>query len=182
MERQECRTIDEVRAELEEGCIKGEEFAVVDRYDHKDSWRKVILRCIEDGLEGHTQSWQLLDENGAPLDEPPDCPRGGFDIESLLRDIGTEYYDVPVVEQRLPPHGERQAHPPPDSPPSSFPAELDTCRVRLTATGRTATVRTRVGSKDSAMPANKVALLFDEQPGECLFYKPEELDTVASVL
>ena len=66
--------------------------------------------------------------------------------------------------------------------PNVLPDDLDNVRVLVTATGATGTVRTRVGSNDSAMPANKVAIIFDQSPGEFMYLKPNEICDLATVL
>ena len=137
-EKQELATIDVVRDNIKEGCIEGEEFALLDRYDlGGTTWRKVIVRCQKDSTMGAQPVFTLLDEHGALLHEPPDCPQDGFSQESLLLDIGTEYYDVQQpAEQEEEDDGDGLDEEEEVVP--AFPAELDNCRVRLTASARSA--------------------------------------------
>ena len=88
----------------------GDGFAVLDRNDLETAtWRRVVL-CTD----GDAQAWHLKDEHGDVIDEPEHgCPAAGFDVDSLLLEIGTEYYDVPPVQHLGDPNGERLV---PDGP------------------------------------------------------------------
>ena len=56
-----------------------------------EDWRKVVLECFE---FQNDRGWRLYDENGVLLDEPPDCPASGFNHESLIADVGLDYYSI----------------------------------------------------------------------------------------
>ena len=167
-------TVAQFKEEVEQQS--SDAFAVLDRNDlSSEGWRQVILECNEKDLQ---RVWYLKDENGALLDEPEaGCPASGFSEESLINDIGLEYYCVP------PPRADPPLPPPvePNGVPG-LPDELDNCRVRLTATGATGTTRTRDGSNDTAMPNTKVAVIFDNTPASWVLLRPDELPQAVTVL
>ena len=58
----------------------------------------------------------------------------------------------------------------------------DRVRVRHLALKRVGTLRTRSGSGDNAMPANKLLLIFDDGRGDHLYIKPDDLGSAAQTL
>ena len=261
-QRGELKDDLELRSKVTNGVV-GDQLAVLDRHDlSNEVWRKVILERIENETFPHL-CWALKSENGELVDEPPDCPKDGFSEESLLLDIGTEYYCVPTsteeaehvglekqaaepanetflvgdgaeelaadsddsdvpraapvprrrlsrrrraigIGQRSPPaerdqgggggraleHGNGAPLEVDDGDGDALPEDLDLVRIRVkqvgptgTTTGTTTgTIRTRDGSGDSVMPANKVMYILDGRGGEHQYYKREDLEQRASPL
>ena len=87
---------DAVKEAVEE-CEVGAALAVEDWIPPDGPWRKVFL------LRQADNKWVLLDEGGAVLDEPDaGCPASGFSKESLLADVGLDYYRVFTMDCHLP--------------------------------------------------------------------------------
>ena len=69
--------------------------AILDRNDHAHDWRKVFLRRATNVV------WQLHNEEMDVLDEPESgCPAEGFEVASILADVGMDYYKKPEVVRR----------------------------------------------------------------------------------
>ena len=67
----------------------GETIALRDRNHHNSPWRKIYLCKIEH------EKWRLSDVENFGLNEENDgCPFSGFSTESIIDDIGMEYYTV----------------------------------------------------------------------------------------
>ena len=170
----------------------GDMLAVLDRNDLEGEWRNARLLRLEDTTE--EVRWRLLTEDGVVIDEPGDgCPAAGFSTDDLLADVGMTYYishdnelrriifsrrgggarggrgggrwrwsdDVVVVEQTV---------------------EWDLQRVVHVESGKVGTVRTRAGSNDAAMVANKLIVIFDDGRGEHVVVKPDDIATAVKVL
>ena len=109
----------------------------------------------------------------------------GFNHESLVADVGLEYYSISFSPSRVcraeePLH---EASPQPDDGQRDPQLDLDLLRVRTKEDSRTGTLRTRDGSGDKNIPANKVMLIFDEHSGKyhCLI-KADDVPTMVTIL
>ena len=165
----------------------GDRFAVYDRYDlDSEDWRKVILELYTDEQDEQDEQerlWRLFDEHGTLLDEHPDCPYDGFTQSSLLADVGFTYYTFMAEKAaRRPARRGERALPAPTAPSGGDVEEVeevgeeldyDLYRVKLKEDGRVGTCRTRSGSNDLMVPANKLLVLFDYSPSDVMLVKPE---------
>ena len=62
--------------ELKEAIMRAKEGTIIvalDRQELCDDWRPIVLKCIC----AKDRRWQLMNEYGMVLNEPPDCPEAG---------------------------------------------------------------------------------------------------------
>ena len=163
----------------------GEAVAIYDRNAlTEDTWRPVRIARLPD--QDETAMLQLQTKNGTVIDEPDGgCPAAGFSVESFEADAGMEYYSY--YDATLDDLSDEAAEAPEpketeQTGASAFPEEVDLLRVRVKANGVAGTVRTREGSKDHCIPANKVIVLIDGKPNEIVYVKRDALDDTVEVL
>ena len=101
--------------EVIDTLAKGDYIALLDRNDLEAPLRKVFLRREDDEDDRYT----LHDEHGTLIDEPEaGCPGAGFTKESVLADVGMDYYVAPTVEPPVEPPDKPPERPPrPPEPP-----------------------------------------------------------------
>ena len=154
----------------------GDSVALYDRNSlGTNDWRKVILQ------RAAANTWVLCDEHGAVLDEAEDgCPRSGFTTDSFEGDLDAGFYAA-----AFPQEDEEDEEEPDDDDQQSVDddsKDWDNVRARHKASGHVGTVRTREGSNDHTIPANKIMFLRDTGRGEHILIKYDDVQEELEIL
>ena len=152
----------------------GDSIALYDRNSlGTNDWRKVIVQ------KASGNSWILCDEHGAVLDEPDDgCARSGFTTDSFEGDLDAGFYAAASPEE------DEEASDPDDDQDDAAKdcQDWDKVRARHKASGHVGTVRTREGSNDHTIPANKIMFLRDAGRGEHILIKHDDVQDELEIL
>ena len=157
---EDCRHRDGLAAYIGEVAI-ATRVALYDRNEHGAKWRRIFL------VRQSEERWTLHKEDGVVIDEPDaGCPAEGFSTESVLSDVGMEYYSIAAVDEKDAPEPAQD---------DAAVDDYDLKRGRLKDGGQVGTLRTREGSNDSVLPAHKVAFIHDEGAGRHVLLKHDEV-------
>ena len=160
----------------------GATVAVCCRETQRSAWHKIILNLE---MSGEDRSWHFFDDEGnyAHLSKK-------IDQSDILQWIEDGMCVAPDDEQASDNEEDDDAD---DEGGSNVDAatqqtahtgplvdDTDADGMRATFTGRLGTLRTREGSKDHNIPANKVLFIFDDGAGDHMLLKLEETKNLLS--
>ena len=191
-----------------ENADLGIKLACVDRESFAGDWRAVYLEMFRVDPSSGSRVWRRLDHDGiacAKLDQ--DMPDACMTEGSLLGEVKHGYYslltqdiidllsvdEVEDVENSGDDDDDDDDDGDDEGGRLTFgdteTAETDVVhsfefadRDRIKINSRTATLRTREGSADIALPGSKVALLFDDAAGEFELVRREEVAASGATL
>jgi hypothetical protein len=193
----ESSTLDEYLSAVE-NTPDTNRVALFDRNTWDCPWRPVVLELVERGAGLEDSTWRLLDVDGVTVLDEPDaaCPASGFTEKVLVDDVIAGYYRVASEEESEVSEvaeaetaevldGDADSSGDLSNPNPNPDADADTNDLdmrRVWYEGQMGTLRTREGSKDACIPANKVLFLSDQGQGKHSLVRVDDVASVTSVV
>ena len=196
--------VRETLCDFIENAELGIQLACVDRESFAGDWRAVYLKMISVDASG-CREWELLDHDGTAIVEPDqDLIGGRMTEEFLLGEVKHGYYSLltKAIVQSLSADevedvedSEENDDDGDDGGVRALSGDSENAETdehdsgfefadgdRIKFNSQTATLRTREGSGDFALPSSKVAVLFDDRAGAFELVRREDLAASGATL